>query len=505
MEYLFFAVKDLDVSTDYSPATVICPGLHYFDTVHKYVPFKETLLRIREHAVLMLEHSPTGTKNVTASYIAAMKLSFASGTESLQHKNFRNYIEGIENPDLYKGQNNKNLKKNHKIVIRQPAPWKVETDLEYNPQPIKPYDMFSKVQEIVTYLPEVTVNETIYQNFKILMDNTTPTNVGKRSGKMRLPLEMDPKFSEEGFNAYANNDPVLPCSSTPFVTVFPKYNSVTSDGKQRMVFPASSSLQHFLEQKVGNLKPNIPYKVVKGPRFHEFSRNFYSYDIKTCDKTVHPYYVRYIHETKPKETWDFYIPKTYIGIRDRKGSMITERIGYLLQFPSGMYGMTSVVSVNFASAILLTIGVAPHEAAIQGDGIATTIPISHPLLREDKPNNINGFDYSEGKPRYMRAMEKLTASRRKTKGVNGALRWHLRYYIYKDVLNAPEHTLPEVRDPEKYDFWRRLGVGRAIQELMKESEGETHILRNVNIHEKSSVNVDQLEAATVLTDLTSST
>jgi len=84
-----------------------------------------------------------------------------------------------------------------------------------------------------------------------------------------------------------------------------------------------------------------------------------------------------------------------------------------------------------------------------------------------------------------------------TRGVNGNQRWHLRYFIYKDVLNAPIETLPPVRKPEMYDFWRRLGVNRALKELMKDSEGESHIIRNIAVNERSSVNVDQLEAAAV--------
>jgi len=209
------------------------------------------------------------------------------------------------------------------------------------------------------------------------------------------------------------------------VGVLPKIGQLTSDGKLRRIFPMSLGLQKTLElimRDANNTQQYHRASVIKGAKF---PRHKYTYDVVKCDRAMYAYVYKLCAEFP--RLFDVLLPPIFT----KKG------VRYVSQFPSGLL-CTSLINHCFVAAILEQIGT---DGYIQGDGIMTAEPISHPLIRRCPDYTINGFDYSGTLPRYINGHCKLT-SPRLTKGKPDGDKWELRREIYVRLLNADESTLP---------------------------------------------------------------
>lgn len=316
-----------------------------------------------------------------------------------------------------------------KFMLRQPRKH-VVVDLEYNRGKIpdwkpKPLSM--------DYISSKKIDTKLYDLFCKYMNKTfaeSPYKIREHSGHMTVPIDVGSMFDAE--------NRCLPyiLKSTkfdgrPFVTTFPKLQNFTSDGRMRTVFPASSGLQRFLEDEIGCRLPNIePHQYVKGPYFHKYISSFQSYDVKTADKTLWPYYMKWVKEFFA-EYEEYLIPICIQCLGDAKWN-----IGHLTQFPSGLYGLTSVVGTCFTAAICDLLNI--EKAFIQGDGFVYDLmqpPVEHAYIRRDKDNTVNGFFYDETF-HYVNGPKKLRSLRAYTpKKMNGNVRWEFRREIYRR-LNA---------------------------------------------------------------------
>jgi len=292
---------------------------------------------------------------------------------------------------------------------------------------------------------EDQTDEQIYLYFSEFLNATLAEPTETISGNMKTPIDIG--YIDDAYlrlKPYATKTEKYPYGE-PYITAFPKWNGITSDGKIRNTFPCSSAVIAFLDKNVGNPEPKIPYTLRKKV---DFVAPFRSYDINTSDKNILPYYSKWVKEYRPPEEWKYFLPKYICKIN---GTLLS---GYPPQFPSGMT-LTRQVSPCFAAAILKANNIV--EAQIQGDGIAlpTTAPILNiPLLRREADNEINGFRYHEAsKPQYLNAVKRLSSIRLKTKTLNGTARFEFRRAIYIRLLNCVEqHSLPSRNEQLAKDY-----------------------------------------------------
>merc|ERR1719189_968750 len=294
----------------------------------------------------------------------------------------------------------------------------------------------------IKFEPEITperpvpgpVDEELYRNFKRNLDTLKgikekPSYVGHtlKTGPCRAidrwEIRKVRKNKKHSDNIY-----------TPIaVGILPKYGTVTSDGQLRKIYPMSVDLQRIHEAMFGDKKFVPPPGITRvyGPKFPKLK---YSYDIAKMDKTIYPYIYRYAEEL---DLLDIFLPII----------ISRETTGYIDQMPSGIYP-TAEICACFSSALCETLKI---EAHIQGDGILTSQPIEHIMLRQEPDYVINGFSYHTGQPTYVNGKKKLNSPRIVANNTgNEQEKKNLRHMIYYDVLKGKHSGCPEPTPDNPY-------------------------------------------------------
>lgn len=156
----------------------------------------------------------------------------------------------------------------------------------------------------------------------------------------------------------------------------------TSAGKQRMLYPMHLSYETAL--RVYFRDARIVHGVTSHTQYPE-TLGWRSYDVKSCDRTLWPYFVNWAIRR---------------GIQDILPLMFTDCELYALdQFPSGIYG-TNLVTNAFTNAVCDLAGLKTSERVIHGDGVLCRTPIQSRYLRYNGCDNLNGFNLNPGGAYY---------------------------------------------------------------------------------------------------------
>lgn len=276
--------------------------------------------------------------------------------------------------------------------------FEMEVDLKPDPVP---------VEEVV---------EPIYNIFKELVDNAKFTKSGKSiSGKptfMHSRAELDQLCLIYDLYKGTKNINWRDVKGGCIYGVVPK--GFKSDGKLRSVCVPSPQLNCLLTQEIGNLE-RVEGAIV-GPYFSGKFR--YSYDIKSCDYRIYPYFYRLV-----KEKWGHladYIISPSVWMLNK---------GYLHKLPSGIPCLMGL-NEYFLKAILIHLGVDSYE--IQGDAVLTNHRIVSDWFREGEDYVINGFRYRTGTFEYVNGIKKLTSVELlNAKLYSGQKLWSFRRTVYR--------------------------------------------------------------------------
>lgn len=235
------------------------------------------------------------------------------------------------------------------------------------------------------------------------------------------------------------------------------------DGRRRNVFVMSPKLNAYVTQEYGEQLPKYPDNVTvrKDPR--DFTPFKYSYDVKSCDHRVLPYFRQLIRETFPLDE-DILLAHVYDGLK----------FSQLTQFPSGIAVFMKHINSVFTTA-LLDLGNLPGTFQIQGDGVASDIELFHPYIDAFPKGEINGFRITEDGYEYVAGLGKLFTPIDLFKNrIHGSELWEYRRAVYQRVLNAKNTLHLPVKNQHHADRFARM----TINQLAAVSDSESRWIKS---------------------------
>lgn len=275
------------------------------------------------------------------------------------------------------------------------------------------------------------VDKELYNNFAKtlsgLLANKEGDNYAVRMGNTRTLSRISTPWtaSQEFFKFKRQLTPKqwldLAKGRVPAVSYqFPKPGNVTSSGQPRMVVAVEPVLEAWLRVFWNGVNfDRLPGYMKRPSDLRSDLRH--SYDIRSSDAAVGPYFWKYVCDHYPDKA-----PLLFPRVVGKYGPYRSAKL------PSGV-PHTAIVTNAFCYALIKTLRLEHFQ--FQGDGFITNQDLSHPLLRRNKDHTLNGFTRKDATLRFVNTHKLAETVYLRPGKINGALRYRIRYSCYHH-LNA---------------------------------------------------------------------